>query len=235
MKLHLISPNFYIHETWMWKLGLRPGTRGWFRVGAGSLFTAMCVAGRNRVTWEIFGDTRNTYWCNWEWYEINGTVLVASRDGFGLLHSRRVRSTSLSLPLLYSRWLHGGRKRTAIIIFSWDILHVFSGIVSTWTLPSCDKAYVYVIRVCWSGGGCWVVLETIQTIFCRTSTLSMWPETVFLNYWKPENIIFLGFAPCHFRAKKNLDFQDPSILMVLKMDLPASKSLHPAQLNTQLH
>jgi hypothetical protein len=52
-----------------------------------------------------------------------------------------------------------------------------------------------------------------------TQAIARGPEN--LDFWGPNGTVF---ARCHFRAQKRLDF-----LMALVMDLPASKSLCPAQ------
>jgi hypothetical protein len=49
-----------------------------------------------------------------------------------------------------------------------------------------------------------------------------------LEGWALKIEAFLGFARCHFRAQKSLDFQGPPLPMALEMDFPALKSLRPA-------
>ncbi len=48
------------------------------------------------------------------------------------------------------------------------------------------------------------------------------------GHWK-------GWAYCHFRAQKSLDFQGPPLPLALVMDLPASKSLRSAPCKQQVH
>jgi hypothetical protein len=49
-----------------------------------------------------------------------------------------------------------------------------------------------------------------------------------------KNGIFIAVR-CHFRAQKSLHFQGPPLPMALEMDLPASKSSHPAPYKQQVH